>query len=54
MRLSVDQQIIEKIAGYLVTKPYKEVAGLLGELQKDMKPIVEPKEEAPETGKPQK
>lgn len=49
MRVSVDQKIIEKIARYLVTKPYQEVAQLISELQTDMKPI---KEEAETDQKP--
>ena len=50
MRVSVDQKTIEKIARYLVTKPYQEVAQLINEMQADMKPIKdedEPKEEKP-------
>jgi hypothetical protein len=38
MKLEIDKDLIEKIANYLVTKPWIEVQGLLVELQK-LKPV---------------
>lgn len=41
MRFSIDQKMIDKILGYLVDRPYKEVFRLIAEIQKDAQPIVE-------------
>ena len=41
MRFSIDQTVLEKIVNNLVERPYKEVAQILAEIQKDTRPINE-------------
>lgn len=41
MRISIDQQVLENVLGYMVNQPYKEVAPLLAAVQQDVKPIKE-------------
>ncbi len=41
MRYSIEQQTLDEIIQYLITKPYKEVAKLLLDLQNDVMPINE-------------
>ena len=41
MKYEIEEELINKIANYLVTKPYKEVAQILDEINKNIKPIPE-------------
>jgi hypothetical protein len=41
-RMSVSTELLEKIGGYLATKPFAEVHELLGRLTQDAKPISNP------------
>ena len=43
MKFTIDQSTIEKVVTYLAGQPYREVAALIAEIQRDVKPI----EEAP-------
>ena len=44
-RVSVNKEILEKIANYLATKPFQEVAGMIHELSNDVKLIEETEKE---------
>lgn len=46
MRISVKREIIEEIVNYMATKPYREVAKFMAELQMDIKEIPEPVEQS--------
>lgn len=48
MRLSIEQEILEKALNYIASKPFREVAQIIAEVQKDIKPIEEEKEEPSE------
>ena len=41
MRFSIEQKILEEILNYMAEKPFNEVARLILEAQKDVKPVVE-------------
>ena len=41
MRLSVDQDVLQKVVDYLVQQPFKDVAALINLLNQDLKPIPE-------------
>lgn len=41
MKFTIDQSTIEKIVTYLAGQPYREVAALIAEVQRDVKPIEE-------------
>lgn len=41
MRLNIDHAILEKTLNYLSTQPYREVAALITEIQRDAKPVEE-------------
>lgn len=41
MRYSIEQKTLENLLNYVITKPYNEVAQLIAEVQKDIKPVVE-------------
>jgi len=38
-RFTISKVLLEEVASYLVTKPYKEVAGLITAINKDIKPV---------------
>ena len=42
MRFSIDQKVLEKLVNYVAIKPYNEVAQIIAEVQRDIKPITEP------------
>ena len=42
MVLSIDKDVMQKVLDYLITKPYREVALILNDVQKSLKPIPEP------------
>ena len=37
MRYTIDQKLLENMLNYLADRPYKDVAQLLAEVQKDIK-----------------
>ena len=43
MKFTINQSTIEKVITYLAGQPYREVAALIAEIQRDVKPV----EEAP-------
>ena len=43
-RLSIGKETLEEVLRFLVTHPYNQVAGLIGKIQQDIKPIVEQEE----------
>jgi hypothetical protein len=51
MRFSIEQRILQQVIDYLVKKPYSEVAGLVAEIQKDVKAIPETGKDKPEEAK---
>ena len=44
VRLSIGKETLEEVLRFLVTHPYNQVAGLIGKIQSDIKPIVEQEE----------
>lgn len=42
MRYSIEKEILEKVLNYVATKPFSEVASMIMEVQKDVRPIEEP------------
>ena len=48
MKFTINQSTIEKVITYLAGRPYREVAALIAEIQRDVKPVEEqPKAEQP-------
>jgi len=43
MKFTISQSTLEKIINYLTSQPYREVAAIIAEIQRDVKPV----EEAP-------
>lgn len=43
-RLSIGKETLEEVLRFLVTHPYNQVAGLIGKIQSDIKPIKENKD----------
>jgi len=41
MRLSVDQDVLQKVVDYLVQQPFKDVVTLINLINQDIKPISE-------------
>ena len=41
MRLSVDQDVLQKVVDYLVQQPFKDVVTLINLINQDIKPIQE-------------
>ena len=39
MRLSIEQELLNKAVNYIATKPFHEVFQLINEIQNDIKPI---------------
>jgi hypothetical protein len=56
MRFSLEHKILQATINYLGTRPYNEVAGLIAEIQKDVKAIPEnaSKTDSTETANDQK
>lgn len=49
MKFTINQSTIEKVITYLAGQPYREVAAIIAEIQRDVKPVEEqPKETAKE------
>ena len=40
-RFSIDQKVLEDMLNYVIEQPYREVAQLIANVQRDIKPIVE-------------
>ena len=40
-RFSIDQKVLEDMLNYVIAQPYREVAQLIANVQRDIKPIVE-------------
>lgn len=38
-RFSISERLLDAVVQYLGTKPFNEVAGMVSELQKDIRPI---------------
>lgn len=51
MRVSLKKEILEEIVGYMSTKPYREVAKFIAEIQIDIKEIPEVVERSKPTEK---
>jgi hypothetical protein len=43
MKFTINQSTIEKVITYLAGQPYREVAALIAEIQRDVKPVEEAK-----------
>jgi len=43
MKFTISQSTVEKVVTYLAGQPYREVAAIIAEIQRDVKPV----EEAP-------
>ena len=48
MKFIINQSTIEKVITYLAGQPYREVAALIAEIQRDVKPIEETRPKMPE------
>jgi len=48
MKFTINQSTIEKVITYLAGQPYREVAALIAEIQRDVKPIEETRPKMPE------
>lgn len=51
MKFTINQSTIEKIVTYLAGQPYREVAALIAEVQRDVKPIEEAAKEQHDDGR---
>ena len=47
-RFSIDQKVLEDMLNYVIEKPYREVAQLIANVQRDVKPIEETRPKMPE------
>ena len=47
MKFIINQSTIEKVITYLAGQPYREVAALIAEIQRDVKPVEEAQPQAP-------
>jgi hypothetical protein len=48
MKLSIEQEVLQKVVDYLVQQPFKDVAPLINLINQSVKPIQEePKKEEP-------
>ena len=41
MEYIVGKELLEKVLNYLATKPFTEVAGLINQIQQEVKPVEE-------------
>ena len=41
MKFTISQSTVEKVVTYLAGQPYREVAALIAEIQRDVKPVEE-------------
>ena len=46
MKFTINQSTIEKVVTYLAGQPYREVAALIAEIQRDVKPVEEAQQQA--------
>ena len=47
MKFTISQSTIEKVITYLAGQPYREVAAIIAEIQRDVRPVEEAQPQAP-------